>query len=79
MAKENRDKVKTHLSRLIGRVVSKKPNKEFEERKRILQENPSLLKLYKELVIPGMLLPEEFWASRADLLDSSSQQSKFRF
>jgi len=73
-AKENRDKVKIHLSRLIGRIPSKKPDKAFEERKKILQENPALLKLYKELVTTKMVLPEEFWSTRMNLLNQSNQQ-----
>ena len=54
--------------------MREKPNKEFEERKKLLQEDPALLKLYKELVLPGMILPEEFWASRANLIASTTQQ-----
>ena len=77
-AKENRDKVKIHLSRLIGRIPSKKPDKAFEERKKILQENPALLKLYKELVTTKMVLPEEFWSTRMNLLNQSNQQGKER-
>ena len=76
-AKEDRDKVKIHLARLVGRVTSKKPDKGLEEKRKILQENPELRKLYQDLVVPGMILPEEFWSSRAHLINQSGQQSKF--
>ena len=59
--------------------MREKPNKEFEERKKLLQEDPALLKLYKELVLPGMILPEEFWASRANLIASTTQQGAVYF
>ena len=54
--------------------MKEKPDKIYEERKKILGSDPALLKLYKELVTTGMVLPEEFWSLRANLVASSSEQ-----
>ena len=74
-----RDRVKIHISKLIGRVqLKEKPDKVYEERKKILGSDPALLKLYKELVTTGMVLPEEFWSLRSNLIVSThKQQGKF--
>ena len=73
-AKELRNKVKIHLSRLLGKVPSKKIDKEFEERKKILHENADILNLYKDLVKSHMITPDEFWSSRAHMLKTSTDQ-----
>jgi len=74
-AKAQRDRVKIHISKLIGRVqLKEKPDKVYEERKKILGSDPALLKLYKELVTTGMVLPEEFWSLRSNLIVSTHKQ-----
>ena len=59
--------------------MKEKPDKIYEERKKILGSDPALLKLYKELVTTGMVLPEEFWSLRANLVASSSEQQGLAF
>lgn len=60
---------------MIGRVqLKEKPDKVYEERKKILGSDPALLKLYKELVTTGMVLPEEFWSLRSNLIVSTQKQ-----
>ncbi|XP_038077293.1 general transcription factor IIH subunit 1-like [Patiria miniata] len=39
-------------------------NKELEEKNRILQEDPELFQLYKDLVISKVMTADEFWANR---------------
>jgi transcription initiation factor TFIIH subunit 1 len=72
--KATRNKVKAHLGKLMGKVLAKKVDKNLEERKRVLQNNPNLVKLYKQLVTTGQVTAEEFWSSRAHMLDSSHEQ-----
>ena len=38
---------------------------------RMLQENPELFQLYKDLVISGVMSAEEFWASRRGVSKTS--------
>ena len=71
--KATRNKVKAHLGKLMGKVLAKKVDKNLEERKRVLQNNPNLVKLYKQLVTTGQVTAEEFWSSRAHMLDSSHE------
>ncbi|KAJ9591032.1 hypothetical protein L9F63_027760, partial [Diploptera punctata] len=40
-------------------------NKELEEKNRLLTENPSLLQLYRDLVITHVISSEEFWSQHA--------------
>ena len=54
--------------------LKEKPDKVYEERKKILGSDPALLKLYKELVTTGMVLPEEFWSLRSNLIVSTQKQ-----
>lgn len=75
-AKECRNKVKIHLGKLLGKVPSKKIDKEFEERKQILHQNSDILNLYKDLVKTAMITPDEFWSSRAHMLKSSHDQGR---
>ncbi|XP_053679650.1 general transcription factor IIH subunit 1 [Anopheles nili] len=60
----DRDKVKELLQQLLPNF-RRKIDKELEEKNRILTENPSLLQLYKDLVITQVLTSEEFWARHA--------------
>ncbi|XP_022082921.1 general transcription factor IIH subunit 1-like isoform X2 [Acanthaster planci] len=39
-------------------------NKELEEKNRILQEDPELFQLYKDLVISKVMTADEFWSNR---------------
>lgn len=61
---QDRDKIKELLQQLLPNF-KRKVDKELEEKNRLLTENPSLLQLYKDLVITQVLTSEEFWASHA--------------
>ncbi|XKL64678.1 hypothetical protein PGB90_004764 [Kerria lacca] len=63
-AMRDRDKVKDVLFKLLPKF-QKKVNKELEEKNRILSENPSLLQLYRDLVITQVITAEEFWSQHA--------------
>ena len=43
-------------------------NKELEEKNRILQEDPELFQLYKDLVISKVMTADEFWANRKTMV-----------
>ncbi|XP_058066394.1 general transcription factor IIH subunit 1 isoform X2 [Anopheles bellator] len=60
----DRDKVKELLQQLLPNF-RRKIDKELEEKNRILTENPSLLQLYRDLVITQVMTSEEFWARHA--------------
>ncbi|XP_078333763.1 general transcription factor IIH subunit 1-like [Crassostrea virginica] len=59
----DRDSVKDLLQQLIPKF-RRKLSSELEEKNRMLQENPELFQLYKDLVVTGVLTADEFWASR---------------
>ncbi|XP_033645661.1 general transcription factor IIH subunit 1-like [Asterias rubens] len=43
-------------------------NKELEEKNRILQDDPELFQLYKDLVISKVMTADEFWANRKSMV-----------
>lgn len=59
----DRDGVKDLLQQLIPKF-RRKLSSELEEKNRMLQENPELFQLYKDLVVTGVITADEFWASR---------------
>ncbi|KAJ8678760.1 hypothetical protein QAD02_014547 [Eretmocerus hayati] len=61
---QDRDEVKELLQQLLPKF-KRKVNKELEEKNKILQENPTLLQLYRDLVITQVITSEEFWAQHA--------------
>ncbi|XP_055596221.1 general transcription factor IIH subunit 1 [Uranotaenia lowii] len=71
----DRDKVKELLQQLLPNF-KRKIDKELEEKNRVLTENPSLLQLYKDLVISQVLPSEDFWASHAKQYLTKDQASK---
>ncbi|CAG5957908.1 unnamed protein product [Menidia menidia] len=62
-ALKDRDAVKELLQQLLPKF-KKKANKELEEKNRMLQEDPVLFQLYKDLVVSQVISAEEFWANR---------------
>ncbi|KAL5107262.1 General transcription factor IIH subunit 1 [Taenia crassiceps] len=58
---EMRNKVKEMLQLMLPKFKDK-AHSELNEKFRILESNPHLLSLYKELVVTGILSSEEFWA-----------------
>lgn len=71
----DRDKVKELLQQLLPNF-RRKIDKELEEKNRVLTENPTLLQLYKDLVITQVLPSEEFWATHAKQYMAKDQNTK---
>ncbi|XP_033370922.1 general transcription factor IIH subunit 1 isoform X5 [Parus major] len=65
-AVKERDAVKDLLQQLLPKF-KRKANKELEEKNRMLQEDPVLFQLYKDLVVSQVISAEEFWANRLSL------------
>jgi len=61
---EDRDRVKEKLVELLPKF-KRKINKELEEKNKTLSDNPSLLQLYKDLVITQIITADEFWSNHA--------------
>ncbi|XP_039609168.1 general transcription factor IIH subunit 1 [Polypterus senegalus] len=76
-ALKDRDAVKDLLQQLLPKF-KRKTNKELEEKNRMLQEDPLLFQLYKDLVVSQVISAEEFWANRLSLnsVDSSLPNHK---
>ncbi|KAM9815956.1 general transcription factor IIH subunit 1-like [Syngnathus typhle] len=62
-ALKDREAAKELLQQLLPKF-KKKANKELEEKNRMLQEDPLLFQLYKDLVVSQVISAEEFWANR---------------
>ncbi|XP_049578072.1 general transcription factor IIH subunit 1 [Syngnathus scovelli] len=62
-ALKDREAAKELLQQLLPKF-KKKANKELEEKNRMLQEDPLLFQLYKDLVVSQVINAEEFWANR---------------
>ncbi|XP_060530583.1 general transcription factor IIH subunit 1 [Cylas formicarius] len=60
----DRDKVKEMLQSLLPKF-KRKVDKELEEKNKLLSTNPTLLQLYKDLVMTEVVTSEEFWAQHA--------------
>ncbi|XP_005096499.1 general transcription factor IIH subunit 1 [Aplysia californica] len=71
---QDRESVKELLQQLLPKF-KRKISAELEEKNRLLQEDPESFQLYKDLVVSGVITPEEFWASRAHMLPSSTSSS----
>ncbi|KAJ7344402.1 hypothetical protein JRQ81_000352 [Phrynocephalus forsythii] len=76
-AVKERDAVKDLLQQLLPKF-KRKANKELEEKNRMLQEDPVLFQLYKDLVVSQVITAEEFWANRLSVksLNNSSAPNK---
>ncbi|XP_041966843.1 general transcription factor IIH subunit 1 [Alosa sapidissima] len=66
-ALKDREATKELLQQLLPKF-KKKANKELEEKNRMLQEDPVLFQLYKDLVVSQVISAEEFWANRLSML-----------
>uniref|UniRef100_A0A8C7Y3E7 General transcription factor IIH subunit 1 n=1 Tax=Oryzias sinensis TaxID=183150 RepID=A0A8C7Y3E7_9TELE len=69
-ALKDREAAKELLQQLLPKF-KKKANKELEEKNRMLQEDPVLFQLYKDLVVSQVISAEEFWANRLGGLNNS--------
>ncbi|XP_063053799.1 general transcription factor IIH subunit 1 isoform X2 [Engraulis encrasicolus] len=65
-ALKDREATKELLQQLLPKF-KKKANKELEEKNRMLQEDPVLFQLYKDLVVSQVISAEEFWANRMSM------------
>uniref|UniRef100_A0A667ZNE6 General transcription factor IIH subunit 1 n=1 Tax=Myripristis murdjan TaxID=586833 RepID=A0A667ZNE6_9TELE len=65
-ALKDREAAKELLQQLLPKF-KKKANKELEEKNRMLQEDPVLFQLYKDLVVSQVISAEEFWANRLSI------------
>ncbi|MBN3322650.1 TF2H1 factor, partial [Atractosteus spatula] len=76
-ALRDRDAAKDLLQQLLPKF-KRRANKELEEKNRMLQEDPVLFQLYKDLVVSQVISAEEFWANRLSLssVDHSLASSK---
>uniref|UniRef100_A0A8C4PYB9 General transcription factor IIH, polypeptide 1 n=1 Tax=Eptatretus burgeri TaxID=7764 RepID=A0A8C4PYB9_EPTBU len=62
-AKKDRDGVKDLLQQLLPRFRNQ-ANQQLEEKNRLLQDDPVLFDLYKELVVGKVISADEFWSNR---------------
>ncbi|XP_061773203.1 general transcription factor IIH subunit 1 isoform X1 [Nerophis ophidion] len=69
-ARKDREAAKELLQQLLPKF-KKKANKELEEKNRMLQEDPVLFQLYKDLVVSQVISAEEFWANRLGGLNNT--------
>ncbi|XP_066465612.1 general transcription factor IIH subunit 1 [Tiliqua scincoides] len=76
-AVKERDAVKDLLQQLLPKF-KRKANKELEEKNRMLQEDPVLFQLYKDLVVSQVISAEDFWANRLSVsaVDNSAASNK---
>uniref|UniRef100_A0A2I3GNQ6 General transcription factor IIH subunit 1 n=1 Tax=Nomascus leucogenys TaxID=61853 RepID=A0A2I3GNQ6_NOMLE len=65
-AVKEQDAVKDLLQQLLPKF-KRKANKELEEKNRMLQKDPVLFQLYKDLVVSQVMSAEEFWANRLNV------------
>lgn len=70
---KDRDGIKELLQQLLPTFRSK-ISSELEEKNKLLQSNPELFQLYKDLVVSGVITAEEFWATRAEELSNMGKQ-----
>ncbi|ESO86947.1 hypothetical protein LOTGIDRAFT_207033 [Lottia gigantea] len=71
---KDRDSVKEILQQLLPKF-KRKISSELEEKNKILQENPEIFQLYKDLVVSQVISAEEFWSTISNKLASSSKVS----
>lgn len=71
----DRDAIKELLQQLLPQF-KRKVSSELEVKNRLLQEDPELFQLYKDLVVSQVITAEEFWASRADKFSNTSKNDK---
>ncbi|CAL8261607.1 unnamed protein product [Merluccius merluccius] len=74
-ALKDREAAKDLLQQLLPKF-KKKTNKELEEKNRMLQEDPVLFQLYKDLVVSQVISAEEFWANRMSTNNTENSSNK---
>lgn len=68
---KDRDTIKELLQQLLPQF-RKKVSSELEEKNKLLQEDPKLFQLYKDLVVSQLMTAEEFWANHSAKLSNFS-------
>ncbi|XP_061101403.1 general transcription factor IIH subunit 1 [Conger conger] len=76
-ALRDRDATKDLLQQLLPKF-KKKANKELEEKNRMLQEDPVLFQLYKDLVVSQVIGAEEFWSNRLSYISMDHSLSNIK-
>ena len=69
-AKSERESVKNLFAQMLPRF-RRKIDRELEEKNKLLQTDPELFQTYKDLVVTGVISPEEFWLSHSSKLPNS--------
>ncbi|XP_029644248.1 general transcription factor IIH subunit 1 [Octopus sinensis] len=67
----DRDAIKELLQQLLPQF-RQKVNSELEEKNKLLQEDPKLFQLYKDLVVSQLMSAEEFWANHSAKFSNSN-------
>ncbi|CAG9767034.1 unnamed protein product [Ceutorhynchus assimilis] len=70
----DRDRVKDMLQTLLPKF-KRKVDKELEEKNKLLSTNPTLLQLYKDLVMTEVVSSEEFWTQHAQQYTQKTKQA----
>ncbi|XP_067129753.1 general transcription factor IIH subunit 1 [Centruroides vittatus] len=70
---KDRNEVKELLQQLLPKF-KRKVNKELEEKNKILQEDPILFQLYRDLVMSQVITAEEFWSNHAAKRQSNNKE-----
>ncbi|XP_066154459.1 general transcription factor IIH subunit 1 [Euwallacea fornicatus] len=70
----DRDRVKDMLQTLLPKF-KRKVDKELEEKNKMLSSNPTLLQLYKDLVMTEVVSSEEFWMQHAQQYTQKRKQT----
>ncbi|KAF0989899.1 hypothetical protein HZS_7290 [Henneguya salminicola] len=76
---DNRTKTKSLIAKLMAALKKNNDNEfslNFEEKNKLLSSDPKLYELYKELVVNGLISPEEFWSSPSVLENCHGQTIK---
>jgi len=76
-AKEDRESAKIHLAKMLP-IFRRKIDKELKEKNKLLQTDPELLQLYKDLVVTSILTPEEFWSSNSAKLSKIAKEDSLK-
>uniref|UniRef100_F6RMT1 BSD domain-containing protein n=1 Tax=Ciona intestinalis TaxID=7719 RepID=F6RMT1_CIOIN len=71
--KSDREKVKTLLAQMLPKF-RRTIDKELEEKNKLLQQDSELFQTYKDLVVSGVISPEEFWNSHSSVRKLSSSK-----
>ncbi|KHJ49356.1 hypothetical protein D918_00481 [Trichuris suis] len=73
---EERDSVKDLLQTMISKF-KRVPSAELEQKQRILQTHPELLKLYEDLVTTGIIKADDFWPMfAADVMNNETKEQQ---